>query len=154
MLDRGTFTLPRLNAHRVVLAAAALTTLVAAALATTLVVLSGQALPRAVYQHLTAASGMAVIVAGPITNIDAAGYSAAVRADMTAALAGAPSVFYQAYWSDPLGLAAKNGKLIPIAEAAALDGVTSHAHLLAGTWPAAPMPGAPIPAALPATAAS
>jgi hypothetical protein len=154
MLDRGTFTLPRLNAHRVVLAAAALTTLVAAALATTLVVLSGQALPRAVHQRLTAASGTAMIVAGPITNTDATGYSAAVRANVTAALAGAPSTFYQAYWSDPLGLPAKNGKLIPIAEAAAFDGVTSHAHLLAGTWPAAPVPGAPIPAALPATAAA
>jgi FtsX-like permease family protein len=154
MLDRGTFTLPRLNAHRVVLAAAALTTLVAAALATTLVVLSGQALPRAVHQRLTAAPGTAMIVAGPITNTDAAGYSAGVRADTTAALAGAPSVFYQAYWSDPLGLPAKNGRLIPIAEAAAFDGVTTHAHLLAGTWPAAPRPGAPIPAALPATAAS
>jgi FtsX-like permease family len=137
-----------------VLAAAALTTLVAAALATTLVVLSGQALPRAVHQRLTAASGTAMIVAGPITNTDATGYSAAVRADVTAALAGAPSAFYQAYWSDPLGLPAKNGKLIPIAEAAAFDGVTSHAHLLAGTWPAAPVPGAPIPAALPATAAA
>jgi hypothetical protein len=154
MLDRGTFTLPRLNAHRVVLAAAALTTLVAAALATTLVVLSGQALPRAVHQRLTAASGTAMIVAGPVTNIDAAGYTAALRADMTAALAGAPSAFYQAYWSDPLGLPVKSQKLIPIAEAAAFDGVTSHAHLVAGTWPAAPAPGAPIPAALPATAAA
>jgi Domain of unknown function (DUF4407) len=43
MLNRATLTLPRLNAHRVVLAAAALTTLVAAALATTLVVFSDQA---------------------------------------------------------------------------------------------------------------
>ena len=55
MLNRGTFTLPRLNAHRVVLAAAALTTLVAAALATSLAVFSGQALPRSVHQRLTAA---------------------------------------------------------------------------------------------------
>jgi hypothetical protein len=154
MLHRRTFTLPRLNAHRVVLAAAALTTLVAAALATTLVLLSGQALPRAVHQRLAAASGTAMIVGGPITDTDAARYTAALRADMTAALAGAPSAFYRAYWSDPLGLPVKSGTLIPIAEAAAFDGVTSHAHLLAGTWPAAPTPGAPIPAALPATAAA
>jgi hypothetical protein len=57
MVYRGTSTLPRLNAHRAVLAAAALTTLVAAALATTLVVFSGQALPRSVRQGLSAASG-------------------------------------------------------------------------------------------------
>ena len=68
MLNRGTFTLPRLNAHRVVLAAVALTTLVAAALATTLVVFSDQALPRTVRQQLTAAPGTSMIVAGLVTN--------------------------------------------------------------------------------------
>ena len=113
MLNRGTFTLPRLNAHRVVLAAAALTTLVAAALATTLVVFSGQALPRAVHQRLTAASGTSMIVAGPVTNTMRPGYTATLRADMTAALAGAPSAFYHAYWSDPLGLPVKSGKADP-----------------------------------------
>jgi hypothetical protein len=154
MLNRGTFTLPRLNAYRVVLAAAALTTLVAAALATTLVVFSDQALPRAVHQRLAASSGTSMIVAGPVTDADAAGYTAALRADMTAALAGAPSVFYHAYWSDPLGLPAGGGKVTPIAEAATFGGVESHARLLAGTWPAAPAPGAPIPAALPAPAAA
>ncbi len=154
MLNLGTFTLPRLNAHRMVLAAAALTTLVAAALTTTLVVFSDQALPHTVKQRLTAASGTSMLVTGPIANTNAAGYTAALRADMTAALAGVPSAFYYAYWSDPLGLPVKSGKVVPIAEAAAFDGVASHAHLLAGTWPAAPAPGAPIPAALPASAAA
>ncbi len=154
MLYRGTFTLPRLNAHRVVLAAVALTTLVAAALATTLVVFSDQALPRTVRQRLTAAPGTSMIVAGPVTNANAAGYTAALRTDLTAALAGAPSVFYHAYWSDPLGLPVKSGKVTPIAEAAAFESVPAHAHLLAGAWPAAPAPGAPIPAALPASAAA
>jgi hypothetical protein len=65
MLNLGTFTLPRLNAHRVVLAAAALTTLVAEALATILVVFSDQALPHTVRQRLTAASGTSMIVARP-----------------------------------------------------------------------------------------
>jgi hypothetical protein len=68
--------LPRLNAHRVVLAAAALTTLVAAALATTLVVFSDQALPHTVRQRLTAASGTSMIVARPIANTNAAAYTA------------------------------------------------------------------------------
>ena len=153
MLNLGTFTLPRLNAHRVVLAAAALTTLVAAALAT-LVVFSDQALPHTVRQRLTAASGTSMIVAGPIANTNAAAYTAALRTDLTAALAGAPSAFYHAYWSDPLGLPVKSGKLIPIAEAAAFDNVASHAHLLAGAWPTAPAPGGPIPAALPASVAA
>ena len=154
MLNRGTFTLLRLNAHRMVLAAAALTTLVAAALATTLVVFSGQALPRAVHQRLAAAPGTSMIITGSITNADAGGYTAALRTDLTTALAGAPSAFYYAYWSDPLGLPIKSGNDTPIAEAAAFEGVASHAHLLAGTWPSAPTPGGPIPAALPASAAA
>jgi hypothetical protein len=154
MLNRGTFTLLRLNAHRMVLAAAALTTLVAAALATTLIVFSGQALPRAVHQHLAAASGTLMVISGSITDADAGGYTAALHADLAAALVGAPSAFYYAYWSDPLGLPIRGGNDTPIAEAAAFEGVASHAHLLAGTWPAAPTRGGPIPAALPASAAA
>ncbi|HTX29603.1 MAG TPA: FtsX-like permease family protein [Streptosporangiaceae bacterium] len=154
MVYRGTFTLSRLNAHRAVLAAAALTTLVAAALATTLVVFSGQALPRSVRQDLTTASGTSLVINGPVTSADAEGYTADLHADLTRALAGAPSAFYHAYWSDPLGLPVTGGKNIPIAEAATLGDVTSHAHLLTGAWPAATAPSGPIPAALPASAAA
>lgn len=95
-----------------------------------------------------------MIVAGPVANTNAAGYTAALRSDLAAALAGVPSAFYYAYWSDPLGLSVKSGKVIPIAEAAAFDRVASHAHLLAWAWPTAPAPGAPIPAALPVSAAA
>jgi hypothetical protein len=154
MLYRGTVTLPRLNAHRAVLAAAALTTIVAAALATTLVVFSGQALPRSVHQRLTAASGTSMVIDGPVTSSDAAGYTAALRSDVATALEGAPSAFYHAYWSDPLGLPIGRGKVVPIAEAAVFENVASHAHLLAGAWPTAPASGGPIPAALPASAAA
>ncbi len=151
---RGTFTLPRLNAHRVVLAAAALTTLVAAALATTIVVYSGQALPRSVRERLAASSGTSILISGPVNNAVAPGYTAALRTDLTAALAGAPSAFYHAYYSDPLGLPIRAGKDTPITEAATFGDVTAHARLLAGAWPAAPSPGRPIPAALPASAAA
>ena len=151
---RGTFTLPRLNAHRVVLAAAALTTLVAAALATTIVVYSGQALPRSVRERLAAASGTSILISGPVNNAVAPGYTAVLRTDLTAALAGAPSAFYHAYYSDPLGLPIKTGKDTPITEAATFGDVTAHARLLAGAWPGAPSPGRPIPAALPASAAA
>jgi FtsX-like permease family protein len=154
MLYRGTITLPRLNAHRAVLAAAALTTLVAAALATTLVVFSGQALPRSVRQGLTSASGTSMVIDGPITSQDAAGYTATLHTDLTRALQGAPSAFYYAYYSDPLGLPFASGKNIPIAEAATFADVTSHAHLVTGAWPTGPARSGPIPAALPADAAA
>jgi hypothetical protein len=151
---RGTVTLPRLNAHRAVLAAAALTTIVAAALATTLVVFSGQALPRSVHQRLSSASGTSMVINGPVTSSDAAGYTATLRTDMSTALEGAPSAFFFSYWSDPLGLPISREKDVPIAEAAVFEDVTSHARLLAGAWPAAPAPTGPIPAALPASAAA
>jgi len=154
MLYRGTFTLPRLNAHRAVLAAAALTTIVAAALATTLVVFSGQALPRSVHQRLAAASGTSMVIDGPVTSSDASSYTAVLHADVDTALEGTPSAFYYAYWSDPLGLPISRGKDVPIAEAATFEDVSSHAHLLTGAWLTAPAPGGPIPAALPASAAA
>ena len=56
-LARGSLTLPRMNAHRLVIIAAALTVAVAAALATALVTFSGQALPRAVRHDLARAAG-------------------------------------------------------------------------------------------------
>src|SRR6202050_5721643 len=151
---RGAFTLPTLNAHRVVLAAAALTTLVAAALATTIVVYSGQALPRSVRERLAARPGPSILTGGPVNHAVAPGYTAVLRTALPAALAGAPSAFYHAYYSDPLGLPIKTGKDTPITEAATFGDVTAHARLLAGAWPGAPSPGRPIPAALPASAAA
>ena len=41
-----------------------------------------------------------------------------------------------------------------IAEAAAFTAITAHAVLLSGRWPGPPRAGEPIPAALPATAAT
>ena len=55
-LTRGSLTLPRMNAHRLVIIAAALTIIVAAALATALATFSGQALPRAVRHDLSGAA--------------------------------------------------------------------------------------------------
>ena len=68
MAKRGRFTLSRLNAHRVVLAAA-LTTLVAAARATTLLVFSGQALPRSVHQRGVACALALPALTAPVLNL-------------------------------------------------------------------------------------
>src|SRR6201996_982620 len=144
---RQTLTLPRMNAHRLVIVAAALTTLVAAALGTTFAVFSGQALPRAVRHTLAAATGTAVNFSGAMTAGQAGQYTALLRHQAGEALAGAPFAFYQARWSDPLGFttggppSAASGGNVPIAEAAALTGLSAHAELTAGTWPGPP--GAP-----------
>ena len=57
-LTRGSLTLPRMNAHRLVIIAAALTVAVAAALATALVTFGGQALPGAVRHVIDEAGHM------------------------------------------------------------------------------------------------
>jgi FtsX-like permease family len=160
-LMRGSLTLPRMNAHLLVIVAAALTTAVAAALATALGAFGGQALPRAVRHDLTGASGTSLVMTGYVSASQGAQYSAALPGLISSALDGTPFAFYRAQWSDPLGFVpgslparpASAGNE-PIAEAAALGSLTTHAVLVSGHWPAAPAAGQPIPAALPATAAA
>ena len=158
---RGSLILPRMNAHRLVIIAAALTVAVAAALATALAAFSGQALPRAVRHDLTGASGTALVINGNVDGSQAAQYTALLPGKISSAIDGTPFAFYQADWSDPLGFVpgsrparpASAGNR-PIAEAAALGEVTAQANLVSGRWPGAPASGQPIPAALPAAAAA
>lgn len=158
---RGSLALPRMNAHRLVIIAAALTTMVAAALATALATFSGQGLPGAVRHDLTGASGTSIVISGAVNAGQVAQYTAQLPGQISRALHGTPYAFYRARWSDPLGFVpgakpaapASTGNVL-IAEAATLDGITGHATLVSGTWPGAPAPGRPIPAALPATAAA
>lgn len=155
-----------MTAHWVVLAAAALTTLVAAAVAAALAVFAGQALPQSVRHDLSVAPGTSLAAAGAVTSGQYGPATATFETAVGAALAGVPFSFWQAPWSDPLGFVpgalpgrpADTGQgTTPLLQAAAMTGVKEHAVLLAGQWPAAPGAAAarnPIPAALPATAAA
>jgi hypothetical protein len=67
-LTRGSLTLPRMNAHRLVIIAAALTTIVAAALATSLATFSSHALPRAVRHDLSHAPGTTLSISGSVNS--------------------------------------------------------------------------------------
>ena len=169
-LTRGSLTLPRMNAHRLVIIAAALTTIVAAALATALATFSGQALPRAVRHDLGHATGTTLSISGSVNASQVARYDSILPSQIRSALGGAPFTWYQASWSDPLGFvpgalpatpatpaaAASSGGTgnTPIAEAAALGDITGQAQLVSGRWPGPPVRGQPIPAALPAAAAT
>jgi hypothetical protein len=160
-LTRGSLTLPRMNAHRLVIIAAALTTVVAAALATALAVFGGQALPRAVRHNLANAGGTTLVISGSVDAGQAAQFSSMLPGEIRSALEGTPFAFYRADWSDPLGFVAgslpaqlASAGTMPIAEAAALSGIEAHAVLLSGSWPGAPQAGQPFPAALPATTAA
>ena len=150
-----------MNAHRLVIIAAALTTVVAAALASALAVFGGQALPRAVRHNLANASGTTLVINGYVDAGQAAQFSSTLPGEIRAALEGAPFAFYPAYWSGPLGFVAgalpappASAGNVPIAEAAALSGIEAHAVLLSGNWPGAPRAGQPVPAALPASTAA
>jgi hypothetical protein len=166
----GSLTLPRMNAHRLVIIAVALTTIVAAALATALATFSGQALPRAVRHDLGQATGTTLSVSGSVNASQAAQYTSILPSQIRSALGGTAFAFYQADWSDPLGFvpgslpatpatpsaAASSGGTgnTPIAEAATLGDITGQAELVSGSWPGAPAGGQPVPAALPTTAAA
>jgi hypothetical protein len=158
-------------AHWVVLAAAALTTLVAAAVGSTLAVFAGQALPQAVRHDLANAPGNSILMAGPFNSGDPQSTGAAVKSAVGQALPGVPLETWSSTWSDPLGLvpgalpARPSGigaGTTPLLEAATLDGITTHAVLTAGNWPASSSatpessaaPAGAIPAALPATSAA
>ena len=159
-LTRGSLTLPRMNAHRLVIIAAALTVAVAAALATALVTFSGQALPRAVRHDLASAAGTSLVMGGNVNASQGAQYTSLLQTKISAALEGTPFTFYRAYWSDPLGFVPGARPVPPggtgttqIAEAATLQAITAHTVLVSGHWPGGPAAG-PIPAAMPSTAAA
>ena len=183
MAPPRSLTARRMGAYWVVLTAAALTTLVAAALATALAVFAGQALPLALRHDLAAAPGTSLTLSGAVGPHQAAQDNAALGGIIRSALHRVPFGFYQAEWSDPLGLVAGSRPArpasagagnIPLIQAGSLSGITTRAVLLAGRWPAAPgtatapgaatagragsdRPGAagpPIPAALPASVAA
>src|ERR1700722_5869566 len=162
---RGPLAVRRMSAHWVVLAAAALTTLVAAAIGAALAAFAGQALPQAVRHDLVVAPGTSLAAAGSFASGNPAQTSAALRSTIAAELGGVPFSFWPGIWSDPLGFVA--GSLpaqpasitsdnIPQLQAASLEGVTDHAVLVTGKWPGQfPASAAdPIPAALPASTAA
>ena len=155
-----------MTAHWVVLAAAALTTLVAATVAAALAVFTGQALPQVVQHDLAIAPGTALSITTLVNDpSQAAEDSAALRSRIAAAMPGIPFSFHEALWSDPLGLvpgalpasppSAGQGNTA-LLQAAWLSGIASHASLAAGQWPAASASSRrqAIPAALPASAAA
>src|ERR1700727_3125667 len=162
---RGPLAVRRMAAHWVVLAAAALTTLVAATVGAAFAAFAGQVLPQAVRHDLVVAPGTTLAAAGSFASDNPAQTSAALRSSIAAGLDGVSFSFWQGIWSNPLdfqagSLPAKPASItsdnIPQLQAASLEGVTDHALLVTGKWPGQfPASAAdPIPAALPASTAA
>ena len=162
---RGPLAVRRVTAHWVVLAAAALTTLVAAAVGAALAAFAGQALPQAVRHDLVVAPGTSVAAAGSFVSGNSAQTSAVLRSSIATELGGVPFSFWQGIWSDPLGFVAGSLPAKPASiaagnasqlQAASLDDVADHAVLVTGKWPGqlSASAGGVIPAALPANTAA
>src|ERR1700761_7215519 len=103
---RGALAVRRGPAHWLVLAAAALTTLVAAAVGAALAAFFGQALPQAVRHDLVVAPGTSLAAAGKFVSGSPAQTSAQLRSAVAAGLGGVPFSFWPGLWSDPLGFVA------------------------------------------------
>jgi hypothetical protein len=148
-------TASRMGAYRLVLAAAALSTLITAALVAALASFSGQALSQAVHSQLATAPGTSIAVSGQANGGQAVSDTATIRSRMRSAFGAHGFALYQSEWSYPLRLPGSYpGGGTPITQAAALPGITAHATLVSGRWPGAARHGQPIPAALPANAAA
>jgi hypothetical protein len=131
------------------------TVLVASALVCALVTFYTTALPGAVSSELSQAGpAMSIAVYGELTGPPAA-QAAGLAARMTRALGPVPYRMYQATWSDALAVPGpQRAGQVPVMLVAAVGGITANAALTSGSWPRAPLPGRPVPAALPATAAA
>ena len=161
---RGPLPARRMTAHWVVLAAAALTTLVAAAVGAALAVFAGQALPQAVRHDLVAAPGTALAANGSFGGGDQASTSAALRTAIGGALSGVPFTFWSGRLVRPLGLVPGALPARPTSAGRAPRRCSRPPRLTASpatrcSCPGAgrrrrPAPAGEIPAALPATSAA
>jgi hypothetical protein len=136
------------------LASVLLTVVITAALASALATFGARALPRAVRRQLEHSRDVSILVSGSVNAAGAAADSRAVRSTLNRALARVPYQLDEAIWSEPLGLPTRPGaKTVPDALAAAVGQVRQRTQLVSGAWPGRPLPGRPVPAALPVAAA-
>jgi hypothetical protein len=148
----GSFTVRRLQSAWLLVGCLTVTVLVTSALVSALATFYTVALPGAVVSELPKSGPMAVAVYG----VTGGGETAAgVAGRLSAAVTAVPTRVYPATWSDDLAVPRplQHGQ-VPVIQAAAIAGITANARLISGRWPTRPHPGQPIPAALPATAAT
>jgi hypothetical protein len=132
-----------------------LSTLIAASLVAAFAGFGASALPQAVSSELVAAPHKSIAITGAIDAQQARNDRGVVNAMIGRAFGGIPFTVADGIWSDPLGLpAAKGAKIVPIAQAAALDQLRTHVQITAGTWPASRQSAGAIPTAIPATVAA
>ncbi len=151
---RAGFLARRMGSAWLLLTCLAASVLITSVLISAMITFYSSALPTAVRKNLIASGKMSVVVSGGTVGSQLATQTKAVDAWIRHALGAVPYQAYPVTWSDDLNLPGRPvaGNL-PVVQAAAMGHVTAFAELVSGTWPARPVAGEPIPAALPVDAA-
>jgi hypothetical protein len=145
----------RMAASWLLLCCVLVTTFVTASLLAALVGFESQALPQALHRRLAADPASSVTVIGLVGAGLARTDTRVIATSVRTAFGSSAGQLDESVWSDPLALpASASGLSGRQADVAAPDRISSYAALVSGSWPGAPRPGQPIPAAIPVTLAA
>ncbi len=147
---RAAFILRRMRHYRLLIACIVAAIVIITALVTALANFAARALPAAAVQQLISARGTTIAVNSSSSPSQPGPPGQLIAASVRHALAGVPFGLQRALWSDPLNLPSPpDGSAIWTAQVATMEGITAHARLVSGRWPAAPHAGQPVPVAIP-----
>ena len=151
---RAPFGLRRTRSAWLLVSCLMLSVLITATLVSALISFYSVALPVTVRHELASSRATAVTLTAE-TSGRAGTVTAAVTRRMHVAFGSVPYQQAESLWSNDLELpgprAAGN---VPVLQAASVTGISAHARLVSGSWPAAPRAGQPLGVALPASAAA
>jgi hypothetical protein len=149
------FLLRRARASWLLLACVTVMVLLAAGLAAVLWTFADAVVPFGAQGFLADPQDRVLGISGPVNAREAAADSQQIRVMLRQAWPGVGFQLESALWTDQLQLPSSGNptatRQIQVASAA---GIRAQVTLTAGTWPGPPHRGGPVPAALPATAAS
>ena len=149
------FLLRRARASWLLLACVAVTVLLTTGLAAVLWTFADAVVPFGAQGFLADPQDRVLGISGPVSARGAAADSQQIRAALRQAWPGVGFQLESALWTDQLQLPSSgNPTAIRQVQLASLAGISAQVTLTAGTWPGPPHRGGPVPAALPAAAAS
>ena len=151
------FLLRRARASWLLLACVAVTVLLATGLAAVLWTFADAVVPFGAQGFLADPQDRVLGINGPVNARQAAADSQQIRAALRPAWPGVGYQMESALWTDPIQLsssATATSLTTEQIQLASLAGISAQVTLTAGTWPGPPRRGGPVPAALPAAAAS
>jgi hypothetical protein len=141
--------LRRMGSAWILVSCLMLSVFVTTALVTALLTFYTAALPATVSRELASSKTLSIAITAQTTG-SAHKATSLVAAKLRSAFGPVPYQLYKAVWSNDIALAAaRGGGNVPALQAASVSGITTHAALTSGSWPAAPQAGQPVPIALP-----